>query len=88
MKRKIFTQFTCRLVNSIEVADLDGNGLNDFIVGNLGLNYKYKASPEKPFTIYGKDSDKADRMILLQLIMEIRFILFGVVLVRRNKSPI
>lgn len=45
--------------NSIEVADLDGNGLNDFIVGNLGLNYKYKASPEKPFTIYGKDFDKS-----------------------------
>ena len=45
--------------NCIEMADLDGNGLMDLVVGNLGLNYKYKASKEKPFTIYGKDFDKS-----------------------------
>ncbi|MFQ5447184.1 MAG: FG-GAP-like repeat-containing protein, partial [Saprospiraceae bacterium] len=43
--------------NCIQPADLDGNGLDDFIIGNLGLNYKYKASKDKPFTIYGKDFD-------------------------------
>ncbi len=45
--------------NCIQAADLDGNGLIDFVVGNLGLNYKYKASEEKPFTIYGKDFDNS-----------------------------
>ena len=43
--------------NNIEAADLDGNGLTDFVVGNLGLNYKYKASEEKPFSVNGKDID-------------------------------
>jgi enediyne biosynthesis protein E4 len=43
--------------NCIAAADLDGNGLEDYVIGNLGLNYKYKASERKPFTIYGKDFD-------------------------------
>ena len=43
--------------NTIEAADLDGNGLTDFVLGNLGLNYKYKATASKPFTIHGKDLD-------------------------------
>ena len=30
----------------------------DIIVGNLGLNYKYEASVEKPFRIYLNDFDK------------------------------
>lgn len=44
--------------NCIEAADFDGNGLQDFAVGNLGLNYKYKASFEKPFKVYGNDMDE------------------------------
>lgn len=43
--------------NKIEAADLDGNGHTDFVLGNLGLNYKYKATASKPFTIHGKDLD-------------------------------
>ena len=45
--------------NSITKADIDGNGLDDYILGNLGLNYKYKASKEKPFVVYSEDFDKS-----------------------------
>lgn len=45
--------------NVVEKADLDNNGLDDYIFGNLGLNYKYKASKEKPFVVYAKDFDES-----------------------------
>ena len=43
--------------NSIDQADLDGDGNLDFILGNLGLNLKYKASEEEPFKLFVKDFD-------------------------------
>ncbi|MCP9199108.1 FG-GAP-like repeat-containing protein [Gramella sp. GC03-9] len=42
---------------SIEQADFDNDGDMDYIVGNLGLNYKYKATPEQTFDIYFNDFD-------------------------------
>ena len=42
---------------SIEVADIDGDGDDDYIIGNLGLNYKYKATDEEPFTVNYGDFD-------------------------------
>lgn len=43
--------------NTIETSDLDGDGDMDFIIGNHGLNSRFKASQEKPITLYSKDFD-------------------------------
>ncbi len=42
---------------SVETADMDGDGDEDIIAGNLGLNYKYKATESEPFEIYYYDFD-------------------------------
>ena len=43
--------------NRIVAADMDGDGDQDLIVGNLGLNLKFKATPELPFSVKVKDFD-------------------------------
>ncbi|GAB1307857.1 VCBS repeat-containing protein [Urechidicola sp. KH5] len=43
---------------SVKSADFDNDGDIDFMVGNNGLNYKYKASEDETFDIYINDFDK------------------------------
>tara|TARA_R110002050_G_scaffold177889_1_gene311088 strand:- start:50511 stop:53891 length:3381 start_codon:yes stop_codon:yes gene_type:complete len=43
--------------NVIEIADLDSDGYLDLVVGNHGLNSRFKASPNKPVRMYLNDFD-------------------------------
>lgn len=43
--------------NRIEKADLDGDGDMDFVLGNHGLNSRFKASVDKPVSMYVGDFD-------------------------------
>jgi hypothetical protein len=49
--------------------DFDKDGNVDFIVGNLGKNYKYQASPASPFSlyVYDYDNDSKDDLVLSYL---------------------
>ena len=44
--------------NSIVAGDFDTDGDSDYVLGNLGLNSRYKASAEEPLCIYANDYDK------------------------------
>ncbi|MGB7395424.1 MAG: VCBS repeat-containing protein, partial [Pricia sp.] len=44
--------------NSINSGDFDQDGDMDYILGNLGLNTKYRASTQEPLRIYASDYDK------------------------------
>ena len=43
--------------NTVEVIDIDNNGQKDIIAGNAGLNFKWKASKEKPVKLFLDDFD-------------------------------
>jgi len=44
--------------NSITETDVNNDGLKDYVIGNMGLNTKLKASKEKPLRIYADDFDE------------------------------
>ena len=41
----------------VQAADLDKDGDIDFVLGNWGLNTKFKASPARPVTMFVNDFD-------------------------------
>lgn len=43
---------------SIEKADFNNDGYSDFIAGNLGLNFTYKTSQEKKFSVFANNFSK------------------------------
>ncbi len=43
--------------NCLASGDFNGDGYIDFIAGNHGLNSRFKATPEKPVTMYVNDFD-------------------------------
>lgn len=43
--------------NTIVAADLDGDGLQDLVIGNYGLNSPLRASPREPVQCYTTDID-------------------------------
>lgn len=43
---------------SVNETNVNNDGLKDYIIGNVGLNIKFKASKKKPFKIYATDFDE------------------------------
>ena len=63
-KEIIFNDFRHEIIENsegwyyeVKADDVDGDGDVDMVVGNLGLNYKYKASIEEPFEVHSYDFD-------------------------------
>lgn len=52
--------------NSIAGRDLNGDGHIDYLVGNLGKNTKYSASPEVPELLYYGDVDGSGKLNLVE----------------------
>ena len=60
IKEEINTNLGCSSTGwwySVEVGDLNNDNLPDLVLGNLGLNYKYKASVDEPFEVFYDDFD-------------------------------
>jgi len=58
MKDAFGSENTAGWWNCIAAADFDRDGDMDFVAGNLGLNSRFKASPDKPVTMYVNDFDR------------------------------
>lgn len=48
--------------NDLKIVDIDNDGDQDIIAGNLGLNSRYKASLSEPLSVYAYDYDQNGRL--------------------------
>jgi len=55
--REAFGSETSGWWNCIATGDFDGDGDSDFVAGNHGLNSRFKASAERPVSMYVNDFD-------------------------------
>ncbi|REG79402.1 FG-GAP repeat protein [Algoriphagus antarcticus] len=51
-------EYSSGWIQSLAISDVNGDGKPDILTGNLGLNSKLKASPEKPVWLYHGDFDE------------------------------
>jgi hypothetical protein len=51
------TKLTSGLWNAVEAFDFDGDGDDDYVLGNLGQNSRLRVSAEKPLVMYLGDFD-------------------------------
>lgn len=56
--QKMGLENTNGMWNTVSVTDVDNNGQPDLLVGNAGLNFKMKASKERPLKLYIDDFDE------------------------------
>ncbi len=56
--RDNFIENSAGMWNCIAAKDMDGDGDEDFIIGNLGENSRLKAASNEPLTLYKKDLDQ------------------------------
>ena len=56
--------------NTIQGADLDGDGDMDFVIGNLGSNWQWNITSSKGLSLYASDFDKLDRIVPVLAVTE------------------
>ena len=61
LTEKMGLSLTHGLWNSLVTSDLDGDGQEELLAGNLGLNHIFEVSPTEPITAYQSDFDRNDQ---------------------------
>ena len=51
---------------TVAALDVDGDGRNDLVAGNVGLNTKYRASPSEPAVLFAGDLDGSGKSQIVE----------------------